>query len=1081
MFSKLKSKKAPLSLSSVSNAIKSSGSKDLSPASIHPKELSLETVTQLGLPKDSIVALAYDPVQSLLAVATSTNEVRVYGQNTVEVVFEFNVKSPITILKFVKGVYLVAITPSSGGITVLSLHSKKILSTFSAPGAITAAEADPSLDFLILGLANGSLLFYDVDRFFLTPLRVDNLQKRVLPKQKMSPVLHIEWHPRDIGTVLVTYSHCALVYSIVSGDIKSTLIYQISKGAKGFELSSFVANGGKKKMFGSSKDVIPELTEAHFHPNGLHVLTLHRDNTIAFWDAAGSVLIQTRNIFESGLHLPGPPLEVPEIFCPIQSVRWICAEDPEITQLIICGGDANSGNLIHVLDFGLTLKYSITSNEKQAIFYSQPSQGQRILPVTFNLRKPEHAANEVISSALPICGDNQPYFNGNHNPSYLLLLSNYGALYILQFSAVGGSQGGTDLGGLLLPPSIASIHPPVTCSKVQTVRRVDWFSIMSTRASGGASAKTRLLLRGGAPVEDSSAPKPIGYNDGFRNVLVTGHEGGLVRLLDITKLEFSEAESLVQISLKETLYNNGNPKSVRIVFVSCAFESREMLVALGSGDVVVCKFGKSPGAHGNHSGKNYKDAPVQHSNGNARLLDIRDRISGSVAATQTFLPVSLLQLEDKDTVTCLKMNDIGFAVIGYKSGRLIVCDITRGPAIILNIDSVSQHLVSVTGDCYPTVAEFSIMEYGQDGYSSILLLVGTNCGGNLIIFKIVPMSNGGFEVVFADKTTNLNYKSGVDDPSTLKLDQIIPISSTNGNSTVAGLEMFRKLSQGVVIPGYVITTSNRDLRVIKLPKTKLSHKVIEDNCLSCGVMQFHDKGKVLAVLVKSGFLKFCSLPTLNDIVDIQIPKEIYGRIERALTSGIAAESDLLSTGDCFIRSSKTEFVHLSTYDKGKRIHSSSKEHATDLLFNENAIIPPRPSASALSWAKGQTTYTSSADLAHLIAGPNRKPAKHPESQLAYNISPEANPNSGYGGYAAAGNQASSSKTRGYAEPVRRSTTTTSSGLGTQGWMRSLQSGIESVEETFNGYANSASEAMTEGYESQKKSLYSAALKDKMGF
>lgn len=159
MFNKLKLRKAPLSLSSVSNAIKNAGSNDLSPQDLNPRNLKLAVGDQLGLPPDSIVTAAYDPVQSLLAVSTKKNTVHVFGQQTVEVVFEFKTSSTIDYLKFVKGVYLVCVQ-SLGGVTVLSLHSKKIMANYTCPGTITAVEADPSLDWLAVGLSNGSIVVY---------------------------------------------------------------------------------------------------------------------------------------------------------------------------------------------------------------------------------------------------------------------------------------------------------------------------------------------------------------------------------------------------------------------------------------------------------------------------------------------------------------------------------------------------------------------------------------------------------------------------------------------------------------------------------------------------------------------------------------------------------------------------------------------------------------------------------------------------------------------------------------------------------------------------------------------------------
>ncbi|KAK6464889.1 lethal giant larvae like, C-terminal-domain-containing protein [Scheffersomyces coipomensis] len=1069
MFSKIKSSKAPLSLSSVSNVIKTSGAKDLSPSDINAKHLKLFTVAQAGLPKNSILAVAFDPVQSLLAVSTTNNEVRVFGQQNVEVVIEFNSTSPITHLKFVKGVYLVVVSSAVGSVMVLSLKSKQILGKYSTHGAITAVETDPALDWLLLGLSNGGVMIYDVDRLNITPYRIDNLQKKILPKVKLSHVVSIKWHPRDIGTILVTYSHSIILYSIATGQIKNSFVYTLPKQARGFESALFIETGGKKNLFSSPKEVTPELIDAQFHPNGLHLVTVHKDNSLVFWDTTTGTLLEARNIFDINLHLPGTPIKLKDDFSPITSVRWLCGSDPEYTQLVISGGDANT---LHVLDFGVTFTYSLTSHEKQGQFYANPQSGQRVIPITFNDRSSN--AEEFITSIFPLASENQPYFNENHDPTHLMLITNIKAIYIIEFSSVGGSQGGLDLGGLLIPPSLASVHPPVIFSRIQSVKRVEWYSIMSTRVSTGSTARTKQLLRGGQAAPRRNVPRPIGLDPDYRSILITGHERGLVRLFDVSRGEHQESEQIVQISLKDTLFDFGDPRSTKAILVSCAFGSRELVVGLANGDVVLCKFGKVSGisSQGSFSSKDYSNCDLLHSNGDAKIISLSNRISSSFAQSSNFLPVGIVQLETREPITALKHNDIGFAAIGFKSGKLVVTDVSRGPAIIFNAN-VNDLLISQTTSCYITTFEFAIQQYGQEGYSSILLYAGTNNGGNLLIFKIVPLGNGGYDVVFTDKSIGLNYKHGANAEDNSKLDQIIPISSVDGQSAIASLDRFNKLSQGFIIPGYVITTSSSSIRVLKLPKVKLSHRVIEDTCLCSGLVNFNNQGVVLCVVTKSGFVRFCSLPALTELGDTQLPGDVFKKIQESLARANSGDADLLNDGELFIRVCQSEFYNLYIHRSDKKKNDTME---TDILFNENAIIPPRPTAGALSWAKGQTGYVTPQDLASLIAGPNRKESKFEESRLAHNISPEANPNQVYGAYAK-----QTVSERGYKEPIRKGTAPAGAGLGTQGFMRSIRNGLEQVEEGFNSYANTASEAMTETIDDQKKSMYSSAFKSKFGF
>ena len=304
------------------------------------------------------------------------------------------------------------------------------------------------------------------------------------------------------------------------------------------------------------------------------------------------------------------------------------------------------------MDFGYTLKYSITSNEKQGEFYAQPQSGQRIIPLTFYLNNT--GVEEVITTIQPITQNGSPYFNEGHDPAFLLLVSNLGQIYLVSFSENAGGQGCTDLGSVILPTSISFIHPPLCSFDVQQVRRIDWYSIMSNRISSGVSSKTKELLYGGMSAQLGSIQKPIGYSDIHRNILITGHERGLVRFLDVSKGEQQELEGIVQIGLRETLYDYGDPKSLRVTFVSCAFENRELLVGLFSGDVVICKFGKHNRNEGISSSKDYSGCEIQHSNGNAKLLDIHDRILGSITASSSFYPSACCKLNQENKSRCLK-------------------------------------------------------------------------------------------------------------------------------------------------------------------------------------------------------------------------------------------------------------------------------------------------------------------------------------------------------------------------------------------------------------------------------------------
>lgn len=168
-------------LKNVSNAIKSARVHDVSNG-INSKFFDTKKICTYGI-NGRITVTTFDYTQSLLAVATTAGEIHVYGQKQIEVVFTLKNRPQIKHMRFIKGIYLIAVDEKSN-IIVLSVHSKQILTTVFCPNSITCIETDPSLDWMLIGLESGSILIYDVDRNQMSKLKIENFQKSVFFCQK---------------------------------------------------------------------------------------------------------------------------------------------------------------------------------------------------------------------------------------------------------------------------------------------------------------------------------------------------------------------------------------------------------------------------------------------------------------------------------------------------------------------------------------------------------------------------------------------------------------------------------------------------------------------------------------------------------------------------------------------------------------------------------------------------------------------------------------------------------------------------------------------------------------------------------
>lgn len=132
----------------------------LLPKLLAPKRT--DQVFQLQLARfgisSKIGALAYDPVQSLLAVGThdvpyGPSQIYVFGQKRVNVTFTTTRKASIKTLQFCADKIIGV--DSKNDLSIFSLETKRMIASYAPPGLITAMVTDPTLDYALIGLQNG--------------------------------------------------------------------------------------------------------------------------------------------------------------------------------------------------------------------------------------------------------------------------------------------------------------------------------------------------------------------------------------------------------------------------------------------------------------------------------------------------------------------------------------------------------------------------------------------------------------------------------------------------------------------------------------------------------------------------------------------------------------------------------------------------------------------------------------------------------------------------------------------------------------------------------------------------------------
>lgn len=891
---------------------------DLS-AGILPELFAPDDQARYGI-NSQIGSLAYDPVQSLLAIGTNestfgSGQIYVFGQKRVQVSFTLPRRASVKTLQFCSD-RLVSLD-SKNEIIIWDLVHQKKLAAYTPPGIVTTLVTDPMLDWALIGLQNGEIIAYDLDREKLAPLRLPNFWRERSPRSRLLSIVSMQLHPRDIGQLLIGYNEGAVIYSFKQNKPIKYFQYEVPVGAPGGNADPLSHNTVRK----------PQLVHVFWHPTGTFVGTAYNDESLVFWDPKDGRVVMARTLSDSHVDKPGQQSNsfgnTPGTFAikePFSKIAWCCKANPDDTGILIAGGMPNTVTEkgLSFLELGPTPVYSTST--WQILSTHLEAKKTHLLPT------PPGA--EIVDFCL--IPRTSPHFAGAQDPIAVIALLSSGELITLSFPS-GYPISPTNQ----LHPSVSFVHPFVTSMSMTPVDRTRWLGMVENRQQGP------LLVRGGA-----EGIKNLRRYEA-RNIIQMAHGDGTVRIWDAGHDDEIENSGTLQVDIARALDRFDD---VNITTLSMGASTGELAVGTATGEVVIYRWGANK-LFG-------RDAPNPTQTIPGGITDISSRAESSLK--EGLQPFVLYDMA-KGPITAVKISDVGFVAIGSEGGFLSIIDL-RGPAVIFSAamtdfvkaDKRSSFMkkgssqTSTKPDWAVTI-EFGVMTLEGDNYSSIACFVGTNLG-KVITLKVLPQQDGRYTAQFAGVSALAD-----------RVISISPIVADTGRPAPATGATVGALRTGQQTHGTLVVVTQTEARIFKPATAKGAHKTFDDVfCDAANVVVFEDRGHALVGVFGDGTTRAFSLPGL---------KEIRSAPLTMLDKTRTTNSIVTSSGDIFGWTGPSEIAMLSVWGTGHGLPKSN-----DKIFNPEAMIPPRPTISNLQWIAG-TQYVSPTDLDLLIGGPDRPPSK----------------------------------------------------------------------------------------------------------
>ncbi|KAI3325365.1 lethal giant larvae like, C-terminal-domain-containing protein [Xylariaceae sp. AK1471] len=835
---------------------------DLS-ANILPGLFAPDERSRYGI-NSQISCMAYEPVQSLIAIGTNesrfgSGKIYVFGQSRVQKFFTPLRPCSFADLQFCAN-RLVSLD-TKNEVVIWDLDTGARITSFHAPGIVVCMLTDPMLDWCFLGLQTGEVYAYDLDREHLSQFRLPNFWSVRDPRARAVALVSLQMHPRDVGKLLIGYTHGAVIYSFKQNQPTRFYEYQIPPGAP----------GGSHQAVDSLRK--PKLTQALWHPTGTFVLTAHDDASLVFWDTSkDGRLVMARTLYDVNVDQSMPHPEASKPKHPYLKIAWCCKQNPEDSGLLVAGGQTLDGppSGLTFIELGVTPVYATSSWQVLADYLKGKQRLTLETPI---------GAEVTNFTLIPRAS---PHFSGAQDPIAVLALLLSGEIITMSFPS-GYPISPTNQ----LHPSLSFVHPYATKVTSSTLSRDKWLGMVENRPGG------EPILKGGA-----EAGRPRRRFEG-RTIIQVAHADSTVRIWDVGHGDEIENPKQLQVDVARAL---NRFEDVNITAMSMAADSPEFAVGTSNGELVIYRWDANK-FYGQNANQEIQSNP-------GGLSDIRARSEPNLKGG--LQPFSLYEMM-QGPISAIKVSDVGFVAVGSENGFFSIIDL-RGPSVMFQSSIAdltkpekkssflkSRSNTSASKD-WPVVIEFSVLTLDEDKYSSICCFVGTKAG-KVITLKLLP-SGPSFKAELAG-VANLG-------------DQVVsicPIVADTGKPAAATGHTVAGLRQGKHVNGLLVVVTQTEIRIFKPTASKGASKSFGDYlCSAAAVTEFELHGMALVGVFGDRTTRAFSLPGLKELGNAPLPMMDGSRVSNSLVT---------EDGEVLCWTGPSELAVLQVWGTGKALENTA--------------------------------------------------------------------------------------------------------------------------------------------------------------